>query len=120
VVWDADAVVPIPDGYESAEAAPLLCAGSTVWTVLTEYGIKATDRVGVLGIGGLGHLAIKLGAALGCHVVVLSSSESKREEAFEFGAKEYFVLKSGEQPEGLKPLDHLLVCGSATSTDYTL
>ncbi|CRG89156.1 hypothetical protein PISL3812_06192 [Talaromyces islandicus] len=119
VVWDADAVVPVPDGYDSANAAPLLCAGATVWTVLTEYGIKATDRVGVLGIGGLGHLAIKLGAALGCHVVVLSSSESKREEAFEFGAKEYFVLKSGEQPEGLKPLDHLLVCGSASSTDYT-
>ncbi|KAI7978536.1 hypothetical protein EIK77_002212 [Talaromyces pinophilus] len=120
VVWDADAVVPVPDGYDSVDAAPLLCAGGTVWTVLTEYGIKATDRVGILGIGGLGHLAIKLGAALGCHVVVLSSSDTKRQEAFEFGAKEYYVLKSGEKPEGLKPLDHLLVCGSSSSMDYTL
>ncbi|PCG96071.1 Polyketide synthase, enoylreductase [Penicillium occitanis (nom. inval.)] len=119
VVWDADAVVPVPDGYDSVDAAPLLCAGGTVWTVLTEYGIKATDRVGILGIGGLGHLAIKLGAALGCHVVVLSSSDTKRQEAFEFGAKEYYVLKSGEKPEGLKPLDHLLVCGSSSSMDYT-
>ncbi|KAH8703640.1 putative alcohol dehydrogenase [Talaromyces proteolyticus] len=118
-VWDADAVVRVPNGYDSSDAAPLLCAGATVWTVLTEYGIKPTDRVGILGIGGLGHLAIKLASALGCHVVVLSSSESKRQEAFEFGAKEYFVLKSGEKPSGLLPLDHLLVCGSSSSMDYT-
>jgi D-arabinose 1-dehydrogenase-like Zn-dependent alcohol dehydrogenase len=91
-----------------------------VWTVLTEYGIKPTHRVGILGIGGLGHLAIKLAAAMGCHVVVLSSSESKRQEAAEFGATEYYILKSGEKPEGMAPLDHLLVCGSSSSMDYTL
>jgi D-arabinose 1-dehydrogenase-like Zn-dependent alcohol dehydrogenase len=120
VVWDADAVIPIPDGYTSANAAPLLCAGATVWTVLTEYSIKPTHRVGILGIGGLGHLAIKLAAAMGCHVVVLSGSESKRKEAAEFGASEYSVLKSGEKPQRMAPLDHLLVCGSASSMDYTL
>lgn len=72
-------MIPIPDRYASEDAAPMLCAGATVWSVLSKYGVRSTDRVGVLGIGGLGHLAIKFAAAMGCHVVVLSSSESKRE-----------------------------------------
>ncbi|KAJ5340447.1 hypothetical protein N7541_009571 [Penicillium brevicompactum] len=116
-VWDADCVIPIPDGYDSADAAPLMCAGATVWTVLSEYGIKATDRVAIMGVGGLGHLAIKLASAMGCHVVVLSSSESKREEAFNFGASEYHVFKAGEEIPNFKPVNHLLLCGSA-SVDY--
>jgi D-arabinose 1-dehydrogenase-like Zn-dependent alcohol dehydrogenase len=70
-----------------------------------------------MGIGGLGHLAIKLAAAMGCHVVVFSSSEAKREEAFSFGASEYHVFKAGEEIPNLKPVNHLLLCGSA-SVDY--
>ncbi|KAJ5591447.1 Polyketide synthase enoylreductase [Penicillium hispanicum] len=116
-VWDAGCVVPIPDGYDSADAAPLMCAGGTVWTVLTEYGVRPTDRVAIMGIGGLGHLAIKLAAAIGCHVVVLSSSEAKREEAFSFGASEYHVYRSGQELKDFKPVNHLLLCGSA-SVDY--
>lgn len=112
-VWDAGCVVPIPDGYDSADAAPLMCAGATVWTVLTEYGVRPTDRVGIMGIGGLGHLAIKLAAAMGCHVVVFSSSESKSEEAFSFGASEYHVFKSGRELKDFKPVNHLLLCGSS-------
>jgi D-arabinose 1-dehydrogenase-like Zn-dependent alcohol dehydrogenase len=119
-IWDADCVRRIPDALDSADAAPLLCAGGTVWTILTEYGVRPNDRVGVLGIGGLGHLAIKFAAALGYHVVVLSSSESKRQEAMEFGAKEYYVLKSGERPEGFQSLNHLLACSSGSGMDYTL
>lgn len=118
VVWDAGCVVPIPDGYDSADAAPLMCAGATVWTVLTEYGVRSTDRVGVMGIGGLGHLAIKLASAMGCHVVVFSSSEVKREEAFHFGASEYHVFKAGQELADCKPVNHLLLCGSA-NVDYT-
>ncbi|KAJ5151303.1 uncharacterized protein N7482_010555 [Penicillium canariense] len=117
VVWDAGCVVPIPDGYDSADAAPLMCAGATVWTVLSEYGVRPTDRVAVMGIGGLGHLAIKLAAAMGCHVVVLSSSEAKREEAFGFGASEYHVFRSGQEMKDFKPVNHLLLCGSA-NVDY--
>ncbi|KAJ5084900.1 hypothetical protein NUU61_009479 [Penicillium alfredii] len=118
VVWDAGCVVPIPDGYDSADAAPLMCAGATVWTVLREYGVRPTDRVGIMGIGGLGHLAIKLAAAMGCHVVVFSSSEAKREEAFDFGASEYHVFRPGQDQIGFKPVKHLLLCGSA-SVDYS-
>ncbi|KAF7715777.1 Zinc-type alcohol dehydrogenase [Penicillium ucsense] len=117
VVWDAGCVVPIPDNYDSADAAPLMCAGATVWTCLTEYGVRPTDRVAVMGIGGLGHLAIKLAAAMGCHVVVLSSSEAKRQEAIEFGASEYHVFKAGQEMKDFKPVNHLLLCGSA-SVDY--
>ncbi|KAE8154612.1 chaperonin 10-like protein [Aspergillus avenaceus] len=118
VVWNAGNVFPIPDGYDSANAAPLMCAGATVWTCLTEYGVRPTDRVGVMGIGGLGHLAIKLASAMGCHVVVLSSSERKREEAMAFGASEYHVFKAGEEIKDCKPLKHLLLCGSA-NVDYS-
>lgn len=94
-----------------------MCGGATVWTVLNQYNIKASDRVGVMGIGGLGHLAIKIAAAMGCHVVVLSSSEHKRDEAVKFGAKEFHVLRNGSAPEEIKPLNHLLLCGSA-KVDY--
>ncbi|GMG32998.1 unnamed protein product [Aspergillus oryzae] len=110
VVWNAGNVFKIPDGYDSANAAPLMCAGATVWTCLTEYGVRPTDRVGIMGIGGLGHLAIKLAAAMGCHVVVLSSSERKREEAMQFGASEYHVFSAGQDMKDFKPLKHLLLC----------
>lgn len=117
VVWDAKCVLPIPDGYDSADAAPMMCAGGTVWTVLSEYGIKPTDRVAVMGVGGLGHLAIKLASAMGCHTVVLSSSEAKREEAFSFGASEYHVFRAGEEIPNFKPVKHLLLC-SNVAADY--
>ncbi|PGH12086.1 hypothetical protein AJ79_04485 [Helicocarpus griseus UAMH5409] len=111
-VWNASCVFPIPDGIDSVDAAPLMCAGATVWTILSEYGVRPTDRVGILGIGGLGHLAIKLAAAVGSHVVVLSSSESKRQEAMDYGANEFHVFRSGQPLEGVKPLKYLLLCGS--------
>ncbi|OAX85348.1 hypothetical protein ACJ72_00277 [Emergomyces africanus] len=112
-VWNANCVVPIPDGIDSADAAPLMCAGGTVWTILSEFGVRPTERVGILGVGGLGHLAIKLAAAIGSHVVVLSSSEAKRKEAMDYGAHEYHVFRSGQSLEGIKPLKHLLLCGNA-------
>ena len=52
-VWDADALYVLPNGLDSAHAAPLMCGGATVWSALSLYGLKATDRVGVVGIGGL-------------------------------------------------------------------
>ncbi|GAD99986.1 alcohol dehydrogenase [Paecilomyces variotii No. 5] len=118
-VWDEKCVYPIPEGYSSVHAAPLMCAGATVWTALTEFGIRPADRVAFMGIGGLGHLAIKLAAALGYHVIVLSSSEAKRQEALDYGASEYYVFRSGgKAPDGLKPVDHLLLCGNA-GVDYS-
>ncbi|KAF5023625.1 hypothetical protein F66182_4327 [Fusarium sp. NRRL 66182] len=118
-VWDSKTIIRIPESYDSADAAPMMCAGSTVWTVLTRYGLRSDDRVGVMGIGGLGHLAIKIAAAMGTHVVVFSSSESKRQEAMDYGASEFHVFKSGDEaPKDFTPVKHLLLCGSS-NVDYS-
>ncbi len=77
--------LPIPDGLDHQDAGPLLCGGITVFNPLAMYA-KPTDRVGVVGIGGLGHLALKFAAAYGCEVTAFTSSESKFDEARGFGA----------------------------------
>jgi uncharacterized zinc-type alcohol dehydrogenase-like protein len=77
--------IPLPEGLNFAEAGPLLCGGITVFSPLTMYA-KPTSRVGIIGIGGLGHMAVKFAAAYGCEVTAFTSSESKFEEAKGFGA----------------------------------
>ncbi|HEY6455723.1 MAG TPA: NAD(P)-dependent alcohol dehydrogenase [Steroidobacteraceae bacterium] len=79
--------VPLPGKLNFADAGPLLCGGVTVFAPLTMYA-KPTDRVGIIGIGGLGHMALKFAAAYGCDVTALTSSESKFEEAKGFGANQ--------------------------------
>ncbi|RAK75937.1 NAD(P)-dependent alcohol dehydrogenase [Aspergillus fijiensis CBS 313.89] len=118
-VWDENCVYRIPDGYDSIHAAPLMCAGASVWEIFMQYGVRATDRVGIMGVGGLGHVAIKLASAMGCQAVVLSSSEAKRQEAMEYGASEFHVFQSGGPvPAGFRQVKHLLLCGSA-DVDYS-
>ncbi len=78
--------IPLPDRLDPADVGPLLCGGTTVFGPLLELGVKPTDRVGVVGIGGLGHLAIKFAKAWGCEVTAFTSSESKTTEAKAFGA----------------------------------
>ena len=79
-------VVAIPDGIDPASAGPLLCAGITVFNPIVQFGIKSTDKVAVIGIGGLGHLALQFLNAWGCEVTAFTSSDSKREEALSLGA----------------------------------
>ncbi|KAH8690054.1 chaperonin 10-like protein [Talaromyces proteolyticus] len=120
-VWNANTVFKIPEGYASENAAPMLCAGATIFTILDGCGVKPTDRVGIMGIGGLGHLAIKLAAGMGCDVVVLSRSEDKRAEAMSYGANEFYVFDPAKGvPEGWdqRGLKHLLLTGSAPSKDF--
>jgi uncharacterized zinc-type alcohol dehydrogenase-like protein len=75
---------PLPDGLDSTNAAPLLCAGITVYSPLR--GLRAADRVGVIGIGGLGHLALQFASKMGCEVTAFTSSPDKADEARSFGA----------------------------------
>lgn len=96
-----------------------MCGGATVWGALSQYGARPTDRIGVVGIGGLGHLAIQFAAAMGCEVVAFSSTESKKEEAMKFGATEFVATEGLTKLEGVKPIKHLLLCGSA-QPDYNL
>ena len=78
-------VIKIPDAFDLADAGPMLCGGVTVFTPFMQYGIKPTDRVGVIGIGGLGHLALQFAKAWGCEVTAFTS-ESKMDEAKQLGA----------------------------------
>jgi uncharacterized zinc-type alcohol dehydrogenase-like protein len=78
-------VFPLPEALNFAEVGPLLCGGITVFAPLMMHA-KPTDRVGIIGIGGLGHMAVKFAAAYGCDVTAFTSSESKFEEAKGFGA----------------------------------
>ena len=77
---------PIPEALDAATAGPLFCGGITVFSPIVAFGVRPTDRVGVIGIGGLGHLALKFLRAWGCEVVAFTSSESKRDEALGLGA----------------------------------
>lgn len=96
---DARFAFPLPDGIESASAAPLLCGGVTVYAPLHRLGVDATRRVGVIGIGGLGHLAILFARALGAEVVAFSSSPDKRDDALRMGA---VALVDSRDPRALR------------------
>lgn len=92
--------VPLPDDMDIANAGPLLCGGITVFSPLLMHA-KPTSRVGVIGIGGLGHMALKFAAAYGCDVTAFTSSESKFEEAKSFGANH---VVSSRDTAGIKKL----------------
>lgn len=83
---EAASVIPLPDGIDMASAGPLFCGGITVFNPLVQFAIRPTDKVGVIGIGGLGHMALQFYKAWGCEVTAFTSSESKKEEALAFGA----------------------------------
>ncbi len=86
VFADVASVVEIPDGMDLSKVGPLLCGGITVYNPLVQFDVKPTDKVGVIGIGGLGHIGLKFLNAWGCHVTAFTSSESKRGEALSLGA----------------------------------
>jgi uncharacterized zinc-type alcohol dehydrogenase-like protein len=81
--------VAVPAGLESESAAPLLCAGITVYSPLQNYGVRPSSRVGVIGIGGLGHLGIQFAKAFGAEVTAFSTSKDKEEEAKTLGAHNF-------------------------------
>ncbi|EMS58457.1 putative cinnamyl alcohol dehydrogenase 1 [Triticum urartu] len=94
----------IPDGYPLEKAAPLVCAGITVYTPMTRHNMNQPGKsLGVIGLGGLGHMAVKFGKAFGLKVTVLSTSESKRDEAISvLGADNFVVSSDKKQMESLK------------------
>ncbi|GLP95472.1 NADPH-dependent aldehyde reductase Ahr [Paraferrimonas sedimenticola] len=94
---DATAVVPLPDGVSASTAGPLFCGGITVFNPMVQFGLKPTDKVAVIGIGGLGHMALKFLNAWGCEVTAFTSSEHKRKEALVLGA--HHTLNSRDAAE---------------------
>lgn len=102
--------IPIPEDLDAKEAGPLLCGGVTVFTPFEIYGIKPTERVGIVGIGGLGHMAVKFAAARGCEVTAFTSSEGKANEARAFGAHHVVSSRdSGQLAAIARTLDLVLV-----------
>ena len=94
---DASSVVAIPEGMDLASAGPLLCGGITVFNPLVQFGVKSTDKVAVIGIGGLGHIALQFLNAWGCDVTAFTSSDDKRKEALQLGA--HSTLNSRDEGE---------------------
>ncbi|QDU59273.1 Aldehyde reductase Ahr [Planctomycetes bacterium Pan216] len=94
----APSVIKIPDGLDAHETGPLLCGGIAVFNPMVQVGLTPTDSVGVIGIGGLGHMGLKFANAWGCHVTAFTS-ESKRQEALDMGAHETI---NSRDPEAIK------------------
>lgn len=107
--------VPLPEALDPAAAGPLMCGGGTVFLPFVINAVQPTDRVGVVGIGGLGHLGVKFARAWGCEVTAFTSSASKREEALALGAHR---TVSSTDPTELKAaagsLDFLLITAGAS------
>lgn len=97
VVVDQDFVLRLPEGLDPAAAAPLLCAGITTYSPLSHWSIGAGDKVGIVGLGGLGHMAVKLAHAFGAHVVLFTTSPGKVEDGKRLGADEVVISKNADE-----------------------
>ncbi|MEC4749686.1 NAD(P)-dependent alcohol dehydrogenase [Methylomicrobium sp. Wu6] len=96
ITVDESYVVRIPAGIPLERAAPLLCAGITTYSPLRHFGVNRHDKIAIVGLGGLGHMAVKLGKALGAEVTVLSHSPNKRDDAIRLGADNFIVTRDLE------------------------
>lgn len=101
----ADYAVPLPDQLTDVEAAPLMCAGVTVYSGLMHSGVRAGHRVAVIGLGGLGHLAVLYARAMGARVAVLSTRGSKEAEAKHLGAERFIVSTVSDPAATLREWD---------------
>lgn len=99
IVVDKDFVLSIPNNLDVKAAAPLLCAGITLWSPLKQWNVKKGDLVGIIGLGGLGHMGVKLAHAMGAKVVMITTSEEKGKDAKALGADEVLLSTN---PEDLK------------------
>ncbi|OGQ96887.1 MAG: hydroxyacid dehydrogenase [Deltaproteobacteria bacterium RIFOXYD12_FULL_57_12] len=114
ITVNEDYVLRIPSGMPLERVAPLLCAGITTYSPLKQYGIKPGDQVAILGLGGLGHMGVKIAKAMGAKVTVLSHSVNKRSDAMALGADDFVVTSDKNAfTENLKRFDFILDTVSA-------
>jgi uncharacterized zinc-type alcohol dehydrogenase-like protein len=97
VVVDQRFVLHVPANLDPAGAAPLLCAGITTYSPMRHWGVGAGKKVGVVGLGGLGHMGVKFAHALGAHVVVFTTSAHKKDDALRLGADEAVVSRNADE-----------------------
>ncbi|MGD7048656.1 NAD(P)-dependent alcohol dehydrogenase [Rossellomorea marisflavi] len=109
IVVTEDFALHIPDGIELDAAAPLLCAGITTYSPLHHWNAGPGKKVAIVGMGGLGHMAVKIANAMGAEVTVLSQTLNKEEDGLAFGAKEYYATKDPETFDKLKGRFDLII-----------
>ena len=97
IVVDERFVLRVPSNLDLAGAAPLLCAGITTYSPMRHWGVTKGKKVGVVGLGGLGHMGVKFAHAFGAHVVVFTTSPSKKEDALRLGADEVVVSRNADE-----------------------
>jgi uncharacterized zinc-type alcohol dehydrogenase-like protein len=117
VVVDANFVLSIPEGLDPAAAAPLLCAGITTYTPLKHWNAGPGTKVAVVGLGGLGHMAVKIAHALGAEVTVLSQSLKKQEDGLRLGADHYYATSDPDTFAALANQFDLIVNTVSASID---
>jgi uncharacterized zinc-type alcohol dehydrogenase-like protein len=114
IVVDERFVLRVPPRLDLAGAAPLLCAGITTYSPMRHWGVAKGKKVGVVGLGGLGHMAVKLAHALGAHVVVFTTSPNKKDDALRLGADEVVISRhSDEMKKQTDSFDFILDAVSA-------
>src|SRR3569623_185484 len=99
IVVDENFVLRVPENLDLAATAPLLCAGITTYSPLKHWNVGPGKKVGIVGIGGLGHMGVKIAHAMGAHVVAFTTSESKRQDAHDLGADEVINSRNVEEME---------------------
>jgi uncharacterized zinc-type alcohol dehydrogenase-like protein len=119
VVVDAGFVLSVPDGIDPAAAAPLLCAGITTYSPLRRWNAGPGKLVAVVGLGGLGHMAVKIAHAMGAEVTVLSQSLKKQEDGLRLGADHYFATSDSDTFEALAGSFDLIVNTVSASIDVS-
>jgi uncharacterized zinc-type alcohol dehydrogenase-like protein len=112
-------VFRIPDNLDLARTAPLLCAGATTYAPLTYYGAGPGSRVAVIGLGGLGHIAVQIAAALGAEVTVISQTLSKQADGLAFGATEYHAASDPATFRSLANTFDLIIVTVSSSDQFT-
>ncbi|HET8572251.1 MAG TPA: NAD(P)-dependent alcohol dehydrogenase [Edaphocola sp.] len=114
IIVDEDFVLHIPGNLDLAATAPLLCAGITTYSPLSHWNVGTGMKVGIVGIGGLGHMGVKLAKAMGAHVVVITTSASKVEDAKRLGADEVILsVDEAQMKNNAGTLHFILDCVSA-------
>jgi len=118
IVVDQRFVLRVPSNLKLAGTAPLLCAGITTYSPMRRWGVTKGKKVGVVGLGGLGHMAVKLAHAFGAHVVVFTTSPSKKEDALRLGADEVVISRNAdEMQKHAESFDFIL---DAVSADHDI
>ena len=112
--------IPLPEGMDLSKAGPLLCGGITVFNPIVLNGVQPTDTVGVIGIGGLGHMAIKFLKHWGCEVIAFSSNPDKREQILQMGASLVVNSKSRDELKGVRGKLNFILNTTNVTLDWSI